>query len=65
MSLDTILRLLSPTPEKYFRKLSLAKAREIRAQYPDRTLADLGREFDVSKEAIRQVVLGVTWKERQ
>jgi DNA-directed RNA polymerase sigma subunit (sigma70/sigma32) len=60
---EEIIARLPTNPGRFRSKLSAEKARRIRAQYPQRTLADLGKEFGVSKEAVRQVVIGATWRE--
>lgn len=43
-------------------KLTPAKVLAIRAAYPLKTQAELGREFGVTKEAIAQIVTRFTWR---
>jgi hypothetical protein len=43
--------------------LTREKAAEIRHKYPEQSLRALGREYGVSQEAVRQVVLNRTWRD--
>jgi hypothetical protein len=43
--------------------LTREKAAEIRRKYPERSLRSLGREYGVSQEAVRQVVLNRSYRD--
>jgi hypothetical protein len=45
--------------------LTREKAAEIRRKYPERSLRALGREYGVSQEAVRQVVLNRSYRDSE